>query len=150
MATKKSPLAGTKLALLPPEQKQRIELVREVCRLGEYFKDVSGHWDDRLVESDDGDLSIGGYDCRSERHLSFTRDGTVKLMTWDTSGHNGDPYNEKEVTLDHAEAVKALDGLKHRLRERAIKREVELLEQHKQKRLEADAAHNLDAKLRGI
>lgn len=130
------------------EQRERMELVRECRKLADLLQHTYKDFNTRVSENADGTFSCEPYDCRDERCISIDWDGNVKLTTWQTSGHNGDPYGEETKTLDPAHAKQELVGLKNLLMSRAVDAEKRFLEEAKKQKVDDVATANVMARLR--
>jgi len=127
----------------------RASLVRGICRFAEHLYKVTQKLEFKLYRTDSGGtMYVGQYDCRSESLHRFDEDGRVWHDTWDTSHHNGDPYNEKSTELSVDDATRFLSDLYQRLTDAAVDHEIRLLRKSNEDRLRATALKNLQAKLR--
>jgi hypothetical protein len=135
---------------ISPDEKARRQLVREIKVLGNHINEPETRIHEYLELSDGspgGEFAVGYAGSREEECLKFRDNGRVSRTTWQTSGHNGDPYDFKTTELSPEEATRVLTGLRDMLEERAIRKERELLERAAQKRLQDTARKNLRAKL---
>lgn len=131
---------------LQPDVRRNLELVRRIKALCALLGTV-------VREPDkDGYASVGGsYDSRSERDVDFNPlTGLARVATWQTSGHNGDPYDYRtqvlSVEASHSELLGVVSGLEHR----ALEAERRRLEQAAEKRRTAEAMKNLNARLKSF
>ena len=109
---------------ISPDEKARRQLVREIKVLGNHINEPETRIHEYLELSDGspgGEFAVGYAGSREEECLKFKfRDnGRVSRTTWQTSGHNGDPYDFKTTELSPEEATRVLTGLRDMLEERA-------------------------------
>jgi hypothetical protein len=155
--TNNSPLAGLKEAVergevelkpLPPDQRQRMDLVRECRSLAQLLHDDYKVWDVRVSEHADGSFGVRSYNCRDERYVSLFPDGRVALTTWQTSHHNGDPYGEETKFLDPVLAHKELEHTRNWLEAKAVDCERDRQAKAAEKREHDMLLKNVRARLR--
>lgn len=137
-------------------RKLRLDLMQEVRKLARYIyerrAEMVGAYGVCAPDPDkDGFVCVDVYDCREERSFSFNPlTGEARLSTWQTSGHNGDPYGEETRNLGHEETMAELHASYNRLEQRALQHEVKLLKEREAKSFENAARKNLKASLRSL
>ena len=132
---------------VPAERRERMELVRECHKLTELLHRTYKDWDHRVCENADGTFSCVRYNSRDERLLSMDWDGNVKLSTWQTSHHNGDPYDYKTINLDPGAAKNELTWLRNGLLQACVDAEKKLIEEAKKQKVDDVALANVRARL---
>jgi hypothetical protein len=129
---------------LTSEQKRNLAAIRRIRVLCRFLGIV-------VREPDkDGWVEVPGDPSRYESCISFNPlTGAVKRTTWETSGHNGDPYGYEHEVLGMEAGLILLQGeVLHGLEHRALEHERKVLEKAKERRLHDEAMKNLNAKLK--
>ena len=124
--------------MIDANARARASLVRGIIRFAEHLHKRTQKLEHKLYD-DGSSFHVGQYDCRSESLHRFDRDGNVWHDTWDTSHHNGDPYNERSEKLSDDQATTFLSNLYQRLTDAAVDHEIELLRKNSEDQLRATA-----------
>lgn len=106
--------------------------------------------DQKYVDSRVRGMTCLDHDSRGSEECLYVDEasGMVVRCTWETSGHNGDSYGHRFVTLDPVEALHALQCFHNGVFARAVELEQRLMKEAERLRARAAAVQSLTSKLK--